>query len=61
MLTLNRKLLLNTLIKNETFTVPDMGIEKNFRLTPNKHQLQVLLDELEQDSCRLWRIQSGRL
>jgi hypothetical protein len=50
MLTLNRKLLLNTLIKHETLTVTDIGKEKNLGLTPNKHHLQILLDELEEDS-----------
>lgn len=50
MLTLNRKLLLSTLIKHETLTLTDIGIEKNLGLTPNKHHLQLLLDELEQDS-----------
>ena len=50
MLTLNRKLLLNTLINHETLTLTDIGKEKNLGLTPNKHHLQLLLDELEQDS-----------
>jgi hypothetical protein len=50
MLTLNRKLILNTLIKHETLTLTDIGREKNLGLTPNKHHLQLLLDELEQDS-----------
>ena len=50
MLTLNRKLLLKTLIKHETLTLTDIGREKNLGLTPNKHHLQILLDELERDS-----------
>ncbi len=50
MLTLNRKLLLNSLIQHETLTLTDIGREKNLGLTPNKHHLQLLLDELEQDS-----------
>jgi hypothetical protein len=50
MLTFNRKLLLNTLIKHETLTLTDIGKEKNLELTPNKHHLQLLLAELEQDS-----------
>lgn len=50
MLTLNRKLLLNTLIKHETLTLTDIGREKNLGLVPNKHHLQLLLDKLEQDS-----------
>lgn len=50
MLTLNRKLLLNTLLKHETLTLTDIGKEKNLGLVPNRHHLQLLLDELEQDS-----------
>lgn len=50
MLTLNRRLLLNTLIKHETLTITDIGREQNLGLIPNKHHLQLLLDELEQDS-----------
>jgi hypothetical protein len=50
MLTLNRKLLLHTLIQHETLTITDIGKEQNLGLTPNKHHLQLLLDELEQDS-----------
>jgi hypothetical protein len=50
MLTLTRKLLLNTLIKHETLTLTDIGKKKNLGLTPNKHHLQVLLDQLEKDS-----------
>lgn len=50
MLTLNRKLLLNSIIKHETLTLTDMGKEQNLGLVPNKHHLQFLLDELEQDS-----------
>lgn len=48
MLTLNRKLLLNTLIQHKTLT--DIGREKKPGFTPNKHPLRLLLDELEQDS-----------
>jgi hypothetical protein len=50
MSTLNRKLLLNTLIKHETLTLEDVGEEKNLCLIPNKHHLQLLLDELEEES-----------
>ena len=49
MLTLNRTLLLNTLIQHETLTLTDIGKQQNLGLTPNKHHLQVLLDQLEQD------------
>jgi hypothetical protein len=51
MLTLNRTVLLNTLIKHETLTLTDIGKHENLGLTPNKHHLQILLDELEQQSC----------
>jgi len=37
---------LNTLIKHETLTLTDIGKEKNLGLVPNKHHLQLLLDEL---------------
>jgi len=50
MVKLNRKLLLNTLIKHETLTLTDIGKHQNLGLVPNKHHLQLLLDELEQDS-----------
>jgi hypothetical protein len=50
MLTLNRKLLLNSIIKHETLTLTDIGKVQNLGLVPNKHHLQFLLDELEQDS-----------
>jgi len=50
MLKLNRTLLLNTLIKHETLTLTDIGKPVNLGLTPNKHHLQMLLDELEQQS-----------
>ena len=50
MSTLNRKILLNTLIKHETLTLEDVGAEKNLGLVPNKHHLQLLLDELEEES-----------
>jgi hypothetical protein len=51
MLTLNRTLLLNTLIKHETLTLTDIGKKENLGLTPNRHHLQILLDQLEQQSC----------
>jgi len=51
MLTLNRILLLNTLIKHETLTLTDIGKKENLGLTPNRHHLQILLDQLEQQSC----------
>ena len=51
MLTLDRTLLLKTLIRHETLTLTDIGKEENLGLTPNKHHLQILLDQLEQESC----------
>ena len=48
MSTLNRIVLLNTLIKHETLTLTDIGLEKNLGVVPNKHHLQLLLDELEE-------------
>lgn len=43
-------LLLNTLVKHETLTLPDIGKHENLGITPNKHHLQLLLDKLEQDA-----------
>lgn len=45
---LNRILVLNTLIKHETLTLPDIGRQENLGLLPNADHLQFLLDELEQ-------------
>ena len=42
---LNRKLLLNTLIKHETLTLTDIEKEEILDLVPEKHHLQFLLDE----------------
>ncbi len=50
MSTLNRTLILNTLIKHETLTFPDLGKEENLGFTANQHHLQLLVDELEEDS-----------
>jgi hypothetical protein len=50
MLTLSRKLLLDSLIKQKTLTFTDIGKEHNLGLVPNEHRLQILLDELENDS-----------
>jgi len=51
MLILDRKLLLNTLIKHETLTLPDIGKPENLGLRPDEQLLQSLLDQLEQESC----------
>ena len=50
MTTLNRVLVLNTLIKHETLTLTDFAKEENLGLIPNEHHLRLLLEELEQDS-----------
>ena len=49
MLTLDRILVLNTLIKHETLKLPDLGKEENLGMVPNEHQLLSLLDGLEYD------------
>ena len=51
MITLNRLLLLNTLIKHETLTLADLGKKENIGLIPNKQHLQHLLDQLEKEEC----------
>jgi hypothetical protein len=48
--TLNRILVLNTLVKHETLTLTDIGKKENLGLVPNIHHLQLLLDELEHGS-----------
>jgi hypothetical protein len=50
MSTLNRALVLNTLIQHETLTFPDLGKKENLGVTANQHHLQLLVDELEEDS-----------
>ncbi|ANE50923.1 hypothetical protein [Flavisolibacter tropicus] len=46
MATLNRILVLNTLIKHETLTLTDIGKEENLGMIPNKQHLQFILEEL---------------
>jgi hypothetical protein len=46
LLPVNRKILLDTLIKHETLTVDDIAKEENLGLVPNKDQLGFLLSEL---------------
>lgn len=48
--TLNRTLVLNTLIKHETLTLDDFAKEENLGIIPNEHHLRLLLEELESDS-----------
>lgn len=43
---LNRKIVLDTLIRHETLLVDDIGKEENLGFVPDKKQLQFLLDEL---------------
>jgi hypothetical protein len=50
MSTLNRILFLNTLIKHETLTLPDLGKEENLGISANEQHLQLLVDELEEGS-----------
>ena len=47
---LNRKLVLNTLVKHETLTLTDIGKKENLGLVPNMQHLQLLLDKLEHGS-----------
>jgi len=48
MSTLNRKLVLNTLIKHETLTLPDLAKEENLGFTADEYLLQLLVNELEE-------------
>ena len=50
MATLNRTLVLNTLIKHETLTLIDLGKEENLGIDANGHHLRLLVDEMEEDS-----------
>jgi len=50
MLTLNRKIVLDTLIRHETLTLDDIAKEENLGIKPNEDHLQYLLEELEQES-----------
>jgi CheY-like chemotaxis protein len=49
MKTLNRKLVLDTMIKHETLTVEDVGKRENLGLVPDKVQLGYLLKELVEE------------
>jgi len=46
MSTLNRELVLNTLIRHETLTIIDIRKEKNIGVIPDKIHLNYLLNEL---------------
>ena len=43
---LNRKILINTLIKHETLTIDDLGKEENLGMVPDKGQFKFLVHEL---------------
>ncbi len=46
MVTINRKIVLNTLIKHETLTFGDIAKQENLGMIPNEDHLQFLLTEL---------------
>jgi hypothetical protein len=46
LLPVNRKILIDALIKHETLTVEDIAKEENLGVVPNKEQLGFLLSEL---------------
>jgi hypothetical protein len=46
LLPVNRKILLETLIKHETLTINDIAKKENLGVVPNKEQLGFLLSEL---------------
>ena len=48
MTTLNRTLVLNTLIKHETLTLTDIAKEENLGMIPNEQNLRFLLEELDE-------------
>ncbi|MGZ3845844.1 MAG: hypothetical protein ACXVLT_05380 [Flavisolibacter sp.] len=47
--TLNRMVVLNTLIKHETLTLPDLRKEENLGIATNGYSLLFLLDGLEEE------------
>lgn len=46
MTTINRTIVLNSLIKHETLTITDLAKEENLGMVPDKVHLQYLIDEL---------------
>jgi predicted transcriptional regulator len=48
MLTINRTLVLKTLIKHETLILSDIAKEENLGTIPDKDHLQLILDELHE-------------
>ena len=46
MSTINRTIVLNTLIRHETLTIDDIAKEENLGMIPNKNHLDFLLNEL---------------
>lgn len=49
MSTLSRMLVLNTLIKHESLTLPDLGKQENLGIVANKHHLLLLVKDLEDE------------
>ena len=43
---LNRKIVLDTMIRHETLIIDDIGKEENLGFVPNKEHLGFILDEL---------------
>jgi len=48
MTTLNRTIVLNTLIKHETLTLTDIAKAENLGMIPNEQHLRFLLEELDE-------------
>jgi len=48
MVTINRTILLNTLIRHETLTIGDIAKEENLGMIPNEDHLLFLLTELSE-------------
>lgn len=48
MTTINRTIVLTTLIRHETLTIDDLAKEENLGMVPNEQHLNFLLTELEQ-------------
>jgi hypothetical protein len=49
MSTLNRTLVLNTLIKHESLTLPDLGKEENLGIIADEQHLLLLVKDLEDE------------
>jgi len=51
MLTLDRALVLNTLIKHETLTLQDLAKKENLGLVPDAFYFRQLIQQLLNDAC----------